>query len=331
MSPYEFDQKFANRVKAERRITNEILCDILRAEDQKFHLQLGFSSLFDWLTTGHGYSGSAAQRRIQAARLMRAVPDLSEKLESGSTNMTVAAKAQSAFAQLEKLGHFVTQSEKSEVLADLDGKSSFDAERKLMETYPELEQLPMNDTRTVVAKDRTRIGCEISEETLSVLDRVKEVLSHQIPDGSMNDVLLYLGKYFLKREDPLQKKQPSKGFREDQKGIGEKNKIASDNKVSKTEELTAAAVNPCVKNDSPVSRPLNRITIQQSDDRCEYCDPVTGRRCNSRYQTQTDHIHMRAFGGGNQRENLRRLCRAHNILMSEIKLGKQRANAWRRF
>ncbi|MGE3759196.1 MAG: HNH endonuclease signature motif containing protein [Pseudobdellovibrionaceae bacterium] len=307
MTAYEFNQKFGDRVKTERRITNEILHDILRAENDKFHLQLGFSSLLDWLTTGHGYSGSAAQRRIQAARLLRAVPELSVKLENGSTNISVAARAQSAFVQMEKLGHKVPQDFKSDIIGELEGKSTFEAERKLMETFPELEQLPMKDTRTVVAKDRTRIGSELTDDTIAILDRVKELLSHQIPDGSINDVLHHLGEYFLKREDPLRKAS-----------------------AQKKSEATAAAANSCVKNSKAVSRPAQRVVIQESDDRCEFCDPVTGRRCNSRYQTQTDHIHMRVFGGGNDRQNLRRYCRAHNIWMSEQQLGRNRANAWRR-
>jgi hypothetical protein len=61
----------------------------------------------------------------------------------------------------------------------------------------------------------------------------------------------------------------------------------------------------------------------------EYCDPVTGRRCSSRYQMETDHIQMRALGGNHASQNLRRLCRAHNQFLAERTLGKKWANHWR--
>lgn len=324
MTPYEFDKTFALRVKEERKITNEILHDILHAEDEKFHLKLGFSSLFDWLTTGHGYWGSAAQRRIQAARLLRAVPSLSKKLESGATNLSVAAKAQSAFAQKEKLGLGISKEDKADVIAELEGKSTFHAEQKLMEMFPELEQVPAKDSSTVIAKYRTRMTCELSERSMKVFERIQELLSHQHPEGSMNDILLHVGEYFLKKEDPLRKETRA---REAKRSVEK----AIDQEIAKpTVKSAAAAANRRVKNERAVSAPVERITIRESDDRCEFCDPLTGRRCNSRYQIQTDHIHMRVFGGGNERQNLRRYCRAHNILAAEQKLGRKWANHWKR-
>lgn len=63
--------------------------------------------------------------------------------------------------------------------------------------------------------------------------------------------------------------------------------------------------------------------------RCEYVDPKTGKRCNSTHLSQTDHIRPKALGGTNEPTNLRSLCRSHNLLMAEKKLGQRWANAWR--
>lgn len=46
---------------------------------------------------------------------------------------------------------------------------------------------------------------------------------------------------------------------------------------------------------------------------CEYIDPVTARKCDSRYQLQKDHIIPKAKGGGDDARNLRTLCRTHNL------------------
>jgi hypothetical protein len=69
--------------------------------------------------------------------------------------------------------------------------------------------------------------------------------------------------------------------------------------------------------------------IREADGRCEYVDHVTGKRCDNRIRMEADHIRMRVFGGSNNRENLRCLCRVHNQFMSEKNLGQEWANHWR--
>jgi hypothetical protein len=44
---------------------------------------------------------------------------------------------------------------------------------------------------------------------------------------------------------------------------------------------------------------------------CEFVSPA-GKRCGSRHGVQVDHIVEFGMGGGNERENLRALCGAHN-------------------
>jgi hypothetical protein len=74
---------------------------------------------------------------------------------------------------------------------------------------------------------------------------------------------------------------------------------------------------------------VRKDVIRAAGGRCEYVDLVTGKRCDNRVRMEADHIHMRVFGGSNNRENLRCLCRAHNQFMSEKNLGKVWANRWR--
>jgi hypothetical protein len=63
-------------VKSERKITREILELIRLAEHQRLPEELGFKDTYDWLIRGHRYSGGAAHRRVQAARLLRDVPEV---------------------------------------------------------------------------------------------------------------------------------------------------------------------------------------------------------------------------------------------------------------
>jgi hypothetical protein len=58
-------------------------------------------------------------------------------------------------------------------------------------------------------------------------------------------------------------------------------------------------------------RPKSKVWLRDQG-RCQYKDPVTGRRCGSRYALEEDHIIPRAKGGPSTLDNLQLLCDAHN-------------------
>ncbi|MGZ3695230.1 MAG: HNH endonuclease [Bdellovibrionota bacterium] len=63
---------------------------------------------------------------------------------------------------------------------------------------------------------------------------------------------------------------------------------------------------------------------------CTFKDPKTGKICGTRYQSQSDHVQPRALGGTNDPENLRPLCRQHNMLRAEHTYGREFMDQWRR-
>ncbi len=299
MNAHAFNDQFSVRVMSERRITNEILNDILFAEDHRFHLELGFSSLFEWLTTGHGYSESAAHRRIQGARMLRTNPEVSEKLASGKTNLTNVARAQSVIRAQERISGKISNEEKSRVIEQIEGKTTIQAEHTLMAIFPEVASLVNQERRTVIDAETTRLCMNFTNEQMAQLERVRDLLSHTLPHATFADVIAYVNNDFLDRKDPLRKPPPE-------------NTVTDKQRVTKDVSVSA-----------------RRVTIQKAEGRCEYIDPETGRVCGSTFQIETDHIKPRAHGGGNEAENLRCLCRAHNQLMSEKILGKAAATEWR--
>ena len=61
------------------------------------------------------------------------------------------------------------------------------------------------------------------------------------------------------------------------------------------------------------------------------CEYKTGNKtCGSRYQVQRDHILPKALGGTDAPENLRYLCRQHNLLAAEQRLGVIKMSRYRR-
>ena len=63
-----------------------------------------------------------------------------------------------------------------------------------------------------------------------------------------------------------------------------------------------------------VSTSATRELWKRSGGQCEYVDPVSGRRCQSSYKLQRDHLVAHAYGGSNSLDNLRLVCPTHNQL-----------------
>jgi hypothetical protein len=56
--------------------TNDVLKFINLGLKQRAYLDHSYANMHEWLTKGHGYSNGSAYRRIQAARMLNAVPEI---------------------------------------------------------------------------------------------------------------------------------------------------------------------------------------------------------------------------------------------------------------
>jgi 5-methylcytosine-specific restriction endonuclease McrA len=380
---------------------------VLDFEDNKYHIELGYSSLFEWLTKAHGYDEGSANRRIQAARAMRAVPEVEQKLQDGKTTMTNLVKVQSLFRHSGKM----SVEEKREVIERIEGQTTAEATKTLFKMFPEAALKINQDRRMIIDEEYVRYSYNLSQEQEEIMTRAKELLSHKIPNGSMAEIMTYLAAYFIERNDPLLEKPsvrrrpsntastcavktrsvnipaaniPAASMRaaDIAKAIAAKTITSQTSTVNNRESaavLTQADVeanngkvpensiqlnaetgkskssasvprgfgssnfaqsNSARSNSATVSATAaaskRRVTvkernevIREADGRCEYVDHVTGKRCDSRVRMEADHIHMRVFGGSNNRENLRCLCRVHNQFMSEKNLGQAWAKRWK--
>jgi dynactin complex subunit len=76
-------------------------------------------------------------RRIEAARLLSAVPAAAEKLQDGSVNLTTLTQVQSTIRREEKRsGRKISKEVKQDLIEKIQNKSSEQAERILVETFP---------------------------------------------------------------------------------------------------------------------------------------------------------------------------------------------------
>src|SRR5690606_26061176 len=96
MSHLEFHNKFKKLAQAERELLVEIIRVIQECDARRIYLELGYPNLFTYMVQGLGYSAGAAQRRIDAARLSREIPEVSAKLESGEMTLSHVSMIQKA-------------------------------------------------------------------------------------------------------------------------------------------------------------------------------------------------------------------------------------------
>src|SRR6187402_3396025 len=88
------------KVSAEKSLTLEVIKLLSELDRRKCYLELGFSSLFDFAVRELGYEEGAANRRISAARLMREIPEVEEKVESGELNLSNLTQANQFFRRV---------------------------------------------------------------------------------------------------------------------------------------------------------------------------------------------------------------------------------------
>jgi len=196
MTNSELVSKLNLLVREERRITDEILQLVREADRRRLYLELGYPNIYDWLEKGFGYSRGAAARRIQAARLLEAVPEARAKLEEGTLNLSSLAQVQSA---TKKAGR---EDLREELVNKVEGKSTEEVKRILAAEFP--EQKPKETLRSV-NEEEARLTIVLGEGDVANLKRAQELLSHALPNANYADVVAYALKMLVEKKAPEKK------------------------------------------------------------------------------------------------------------------------------
>jgi hypothetical protein len=190
ISNHELLNRVEKLSRTERKITHLILCHLVEVETRRLHLELGYTSLFRYMTTHLHYSEDAAYRRIQAARLLKKMPQLEKSLESGEVNLTQLQQVQKCLNKEKEQGHKITIQQTEKVLQQIQNKSSFETQKILAVEFNQpvqhIESLkPQRD-------DSVRIELTLSKDQMQKLQQAKELLSHVLPNPTWAELIAYL-------------------------------------------------------------------------------------------------------------------------------------------
>jgi len=334
---HQLNDRLGELIRRERETTNEILQLICTAMERRSYSDLGFTSMFDWLVRGFGYSASAAYRRIGAAKMLKAVPQLTRKLTNGKVNLTTVSKAESIIKAQEKAtGRKVSKEQMAKAVDQIEQKSVLEAEQALFSMFPESAATINQERREVISENLVRHHMNLDAETSANLKRAREILSHAIPNATDAQIVAYALKFMLDRKDPLRKKP---------KPLTQSGSAAVPGRAKngKSNELNIGSSNESKKNKGKAPPMVStgsaeagskaqseRSVVQAAQAACQFQDPITGNVCGSRYQIEIDHIVPKAMGGTDEPENLRVLCREHNLQAAEQIFGKRLIDKFRR-
>ena len=182
-------------VQRERELLTNILHHLREIERRR--LFQGHPSLYAYVTGVLGYSEDAAYRRISAMRLLKELPDLEHHIEAGHLNLTHVGLAQSLFNREKKLGQPLSPDVKLNVLAEMAGRSTREAER-VAQKYSS-EEPKAHDSVRPIADDRNILTVEVTDDVLKDLDKVKGLLAHVDPDMSLGVLIGRIAKLALEQ------------------------------------------------------------------------------------------------------------------------------------
>lgn len=275
--------------KAERKITHLVLWHINEMESRKLYAELGFGSMYEYLTKHLGYGESSAYRRLQSARLLKQIPHLAEKLEDGSLNLTQLTQVQKCLKEEKRSGGSVCLSKATEILEKIEHKSNFETQKVLALEFNQPVQ--MHEVAKPQKDHSVRLEITFTEEQMKTLQDVRDLLSHSLPEASWAEVITFLA------QKQIDKVKGKKIVQVENEGTSRATRGFFSKQLRKY--ITLAT---------------RRAVFQRANNCCEYEDFTSGKRCENRYQLQVDHRIPLARGGGSDLGNLRALCRTHNLL-----------------
>ncbi|MGZ3770613.1 MAG: hypothetical protein ACXVCP_11540 [Bdellovibrio sp.] len=171
-SDLEFQLK--NLVAKERKLLHFILEHIREVDVRKIYLERAYSSLYEYLVKELGYSGSAAMRRLEAARLLKEVPTLAEKIQEGSVNLSQIGELCRALKEKEKTcGMKMSCVQKEELVTIITGKTTQETQRELSLTLD--VQPKKHDSQRMQQDESIRLEITLTKEQYQKLMTCKDL------------------------------------------------------------------------------------------------------------------------------------------------------------
>jgi len=339
-------------VRADRLRCTELLLHLGELDRRRLYRDVGYSSMYEYCRGHLAMSEDEAYRRIRVARLARRCPVVLECIEDGRLTLS------SAYL----LAPYLTSENHRELLRASEGCSNQQVRELLAARFPrpdvptvlmalhalavssrepvnalqgELVSKPVGEHQEVatpaqsdaIAAERPEhvvkpiapfpsvaplspasyaLQCTLSAAAHAKLREIQDLLGPRVPSSEISRVLeLALDALLVHLE-----KSRKAALLEPE----------ADQKVppTATAELAEEAKSQDTRH---IPASVRRAVWARDAGSCQFVS-ATGHRCGTRSGLEIDHVQPVSLGGGNTLANLRLLCRAHNQLEAERRLGQ---------
>ncbi len=272
-----------------RKAEADLIRILQEIESERVFLTRGHASLFEYVTRELGLGEHAAYTLITIARKVREVPALRERLESGAITLSNARRVVAV----------LTKANQSEWLEKASSLSNRALEKEIARERPEET---VRERAAYVTPDRLRLELGISEEALTRLRRVQDLLSQaRRRPVQLEECVEALAKEYLDRHDPVIKAE--RVLAKEKKPIEKVRSLVTLRARRKREPLPASSLHAVHRRDQ------GQCTAIRPD----------GQRCLEKRWIEIHHRHPVAQGGSNSTENLETLCSGHHRMRHSMK------------
>ncbi len=313
-SDQELHHQTLTLAQKERATTLALLEHLSEISRRKLYARRGFASLWEYTVKALGYSDSQACERIRAMEFMMRNSKAKEAVTEQRINLSQASMIERHLRSQEKEAP-VTKQEVTALLDQVNGQSKRDTERVLVTQWPKAIVPESIKPKT---QDQTEVRFIISESTRRDLERFKELKGSH----SLSEIFAKCLASYLEKQDPKRRRRTGKKTESKSNSLISRDKITLPAKWKSRATQKRRLFAKAAQRSRYISRQTREIVHARSDHQCEYVDPVTQRRCESRYLLQVDHIKPYACGGSSDLNNLRMLCAMHNQFLAKEVFGK---------
>lgn len=208
MSDNDLHLSAVEMAEKERRVTLVLLKHLNEIERRRLYSKFCVSSLHAYCVKELKMDEGTAGRRVSAARLLREIPVIEEKILSGSVTLTSIAQAGIFFRKEAVRGRRFSVDEKQELVFDLENKSTREVDRLLI-SKSETPEIHFKEKIIPKTETTTEVRLHLDEETMSALSRLKEIWSHANPYAGFAEVIKRAAKEAVEKHDPLKKAERS--------------------------------------------------------------------------------------------------------------------------
>jgi 5-methylcytosine-specific restriction endonuclease McrA len=276
--------RLSSRLQNEKRELVMFLIELADFDARKLALELGYPSTLSCLVRELGLTESSACRRITAARLLARFPQIAPYLLSSRITLIGLIVIKDA----------LDETNVDELLERASGLSDLELRQLVLATAP----------AATVAADRVAtshedealesVTLQVSREFREELAAVSALLSHAVPSGKREDVLLHV--------------------------LRAQRKVLERKRHGSPKSVSAPAACDTSKRHIPAA--VRREVFEREGGSCAYVGEE-GRRCGSTVRLEYQHIVPFACGGPSSAANLTLFCKPHNLLQAKKDFGAE--------